>query len=419
MNSMIRKYGPIFSAGLVLVGAALAALFLSARFSTNTAPPSASLSIWLWTSGQAVHYVAEGPIPANWLAQAGIRLYPGDQVISGGKEISPITAIDPLPQSLYLQVQPALPIQVKIDGRLKTLYSSGPSLGDALWQAGLLPQPGDRLSMPLQTPLREGMQVQLTRARSLTITLRDQTLRTQSAADSVGQALAEAGLGLQGLDYSRPAADQPLPDDGKIRVVQVREEVLLNQTTLPFKSSYAPDPNLNLDQRQVNVPGQLGVKVNRQRVRMEDGREVSRQTEAEWVAVQPKDQVIGYGTRAVTQSLNTPDGNISFYRSVTVYATSYSPCRQGYDHCSKSTSSGTILSKGVVAVTLDWYRMFKGARVYIPGYGVGVIGDVGGGIPGTYWIDLGYGEEDFVEWHQNVTLYFLTPAPPNVPALLP
>jgi 3D (Asp-Asp-Asp) domain-containing protein len=137
------------------------------------------------------------------------------------------------------------------------------------------------------------------------------------------------------------------------------------------------------------------------------------------VAVQPQDQVLGYGTQAVTKTLDTPDGTIEYYRAVPMFATSYSPCQQGLGRCSRSTSSGTPLQKGIVAVTLSWYRQFKGARLYIPGYGFGVIADVGGGIPGTYWIDLGYSEEDYVGWAQTVTVYFLTPAPASAPAILP
>jgi len=55
----------------------------------------------------------------------------------------------------------------------------------------------------------------------------------------------------------------------------------------------------------------------------------------------------------------------------------------------------------------------------VPGYGAGVIADVGGGIPGKYWIDLGFTDEDFEPWHQNTILYFLTPAPAIVPWILP
>jgi len=61
----------------------------------------------------------------------------------------------------------------------------------------------------------------------------------------------------------------------------------------------------------------------------------------------------------------------------------------------------------------------RGQRVYIPGYGFGTIADAGGGIPGQYWIDLGYTDDTYVPWHQNVTMYFLTPIPSTIPYTLP
>ena len=39
---------------------------------------------------------------------------------------------------------------------------------------------------------------------------------------------------------------------------------------------------------------------------------------------------------------------------------------------------------------------------------------VGGGIAGRNWIDLAYGDDDFTAWHQDTTLYFLTPVPADM-----
>jgi 3D (Asp-Asp-Asp) domain-containing protein len=74
---------------------------------------------------------------------------------------------------------------------------------------------------------------------------------------------------------------------------------------------------------------------------------------------------------------------------------------------------------GVIAVTRAWYNLMLGQRLYVPGYGIGVVGDIGGGIPGKYWIDLAYSDDDYVAWHQNVTVYFLTPVPENIAWILP
>jgi uncharacterized protein YabE (DUF348 family) len=372
----------------------------------------------IWTAGLPLTFDSVELIPANLLARVDLRLFPGDLVLVNGQAIDPLL---PLPRAgrLYLQFRPAAALTVREGESEHMVYSAAELLGQALWQAGLQPGPGDRVSMPEDTPLSGPLEIEIARAQNLVIQVEGRELLSHSTADSVGAALAEVGVALQGLDYSQPAEETPLPPDGRIRVARVREELVFQQTTVPFQSSFAPDPNLELDARSVLVPGKYGVQVSRQRVRYEDGQEVSRETEAEWVATQPQDQVMGYGTQVSVKTLDTPDGTIEYYRAVPMFATSYSPCQQGMGRCSLSTSSGIPLEKGIVAFTLTWYRQFKGARLYIPGYGFGTVADVGGGVPGTYWIDLGYSEEDFVSWASTVTVYFLTPAPASPPPILP
>jgi 3D (Asp-Asp-Asp) domain-containing protein len=60
----------------------------------------------------------------------------------------------------------------------------------------------------------------------------------------------------------------------------------------------------------------------------------------------------------------------------------------------------------------------QGQPVYIPGYGHATVEDVGGGIPGRFWIDLGYSDNDYEAWGDWVTVYFLTPVPQNVVYIL-
>jgi hypothetical protein len=60
-----------------------------------------------------------------------------------------------------------------------------------------------------------------------------------------------------------------------------------------------------------------------------------------------------------------------------------------------------------------------GQQLYVPGYGVGTIGDVCGGCVGKYWVDLGFTDEDLVGWANWTTVYFLTPVPDNPIYILP
>ena len=185
-----------------------------------------------------------------------------------------------------------------------------------------------------------------------------------------------------------------------------------------FKTDYQPDPENELDQRSVITPGVNGLKVSRTRIRYEDGKEVSRQDEGEWVVNEPQDQVTGYGTKVVIHTLDTENGQLKYWRKIQVYATSYSPCNSGTSKCYTGTSLGLPVQKGVVAVSRNWYRDMAGQSIYVPGYGKAVVADTGGGIPGEYWIDLGFSDSNYQPWHQWTTIYFLIPVPPNIPYIL-
>ncbi len=367
-------------------------------------------------AGLSLPVLSQNRLAANLLLAAGARLFPNDRIYWNGQPLEPSAPLPPA--AVYtLQLQPAAPLTLTEDGQARSIYSSAPDLAGALWDAGIHPSYVDDISAPLDSLLGSSNAVRYTRAVPVTIDLDGRELTARSAGQTVGQALADAGVALQGADYSIPGEGEPVPTDGPIQVVRVREEVQLKQTTVPYTTEYVDDPNTDLDQKSIVQPGQYGIQVSRVRVRYENGQEISRQTEDEWTASEPKAQVVGRGTKVAIKTLDTPSGKIKYWRAMTVYATSYSPCNSGGDRCYSGTSLGLPVKRGVIAVTKEWYRQLAGAQVYIPGYGTAVIADIGGGIPGTRWIDLGFSDENFEAWHQNVTIYFLTPAPATVPTL--
>ncbi len=379
-----------------------------------------AVQAYVWDDGQMQTIAGLDRTPAALLAQAGIELGEHDRLLWNGQPVA-LNETLPTGRALILQVERARPVQVISNGQERLVYSHGPGAARALWDAGVRIGPGDWLLVDPSAPLQARMTLGHESARRLNIQVGDQQFITWSAARTTGAALASAGIALAGLDYSLPAEDQPLPEDGKVQVVRVREEIVLNETLVSFDSQFAPDPETGLDQQRIIQAGQYGVQVSRERIRYENGQEVERKVDSDWTASQPVAQTVGYGTKIVTQTADTPDGPIEYYRKVRVYATSYSPCRLGTGdgRCSWTTASGMRLTKGIIGVSLRWFRVMVGQRVYVPGYGFGVIGDYGA-VQGM-WIDLGFDEENFEEgaivgW---VDLYFLTPVPENILWTLP
>jgi resuscitation-promoting factor RpfB len=356
--------------------------------------------------------------PANLLAQVGLKMSKGESLLWNGVPIEPNQPLPKAPRYI-LQIIPVHELTLNDKGKTLIIRSTDGTIGRALWGAGIHISSSDAISKPLESAFKEDTSVSIKRAIPITIQTGNQKIGAQTSVDTVGEALSAVGISLQGLDYAIPPENQPLPLDGLIQVIRVREEVKLEETPVSFKSQFNPDPELELDQRRVVEAGQYGVEVTRIRIRYENGQEKSRQTESRWTAVQPNDEIIGYGTKVVIKTLDTPSGKLEYWRAVPVYTTSYSPCRSSETRCYYGTSSGRPVRRGVIAVTAKWYRLLVNQPVYVPGYGVAVIADTGGGIPGKYWIDLGFSDEDYEQWNQNTILYFLTPIPGTIPWTLP
>jgi 3D (Asp-Asp-Asp) domain-containing protein len=191
----------------------------------------------------------------------------------------------------------------------------------------------------------------------------------------------------------------------------VQENVLVEQTPLPYETVYQAVDTLELDSQTVVQAGAYGITARRVRVRSEDGVEVGRQVEGEWVALQPQAYIIGYGTKIVMHILSTPDGTIKYWRAMQFWVTSYHPSEVG----GSITASGKPVRKGLAGVDRNYIPF--GTMMYVPGYGTAEAAD-SGHYTGR-WLDLAYSDDDFVGWHQWITVYFLWPPPAFVPWTIP
>jgi resuscitation-promoting factor RpfB len=256
------------------------------------------------------------------------------------------------------------------------------------------------------------MQADLVTAQEFQLYVDGSQVELLTTSDNIAEALAHNGIPLQGLDYTVPPADEPIPHNGLVHLVRVEEIITLETETIPFSLEYQPVADLDLDQRAIVEPGLYGLVVKRIRTRVEDGEPVMQQVEDEFITRLPQPRVIGYGTRIVPRTLDTPQGPMQYWRALDMYAVSYNPTSAG----GNITASGLPLRKGLVAVDPRYIPL--GTRLYIPGYGEALAADTGGGVRGRI-IDLGYSDDDYEHWSSNVTVYFLWPPPDQVVWIIP
>lgn len=363
-------------------------------------------------------------IPLALFNEAGIIPQPYDRVLFNGM-LLPID--QPLPESdfIQLQIRRAMPLTVNTPQGQQTLQSAALTVGQALQEAGYQLYAGDLLDPPANTPINSPMTINYMPARDLSIYVGDAVINIRSAAGTVGEALAEAGIPLVGLDTSSPLENEALPVDGQIRVVRVSESISVATKAIPFTTQTIEKEDVALGQEELIQPGVNGLALIRTRIRYEDGKEVSRVTESEAVVREPQTRIVASGSQIVLAPVG--GGVPGEYWLVTeMYASVYSPCASGTGGCSYGTASGAPAGQGIVAVDYSIYSYLAGMRVYIPGYGVATIGDTGGGpiietafgVPRTKWIDLGFNEGEMRNMTGWVTVYFLAPAPAEVPYFL-
>lgn len=362
-------------------------------------------------------------VPEDLMKQAHVTLTSEDQLLNGGYEVDPFAAV-PAGNPIYLQVR--RPVRVLVNH--EPLHTTSRTVGEASAEGGTALYVADILDPPADSPLSEnlGISIQPSHMASLTVDTAGASLR--SASPRLDGALADAGFPLIGLDTALPDAQAAFPADGQIRLARITEALVLVQELIQYKSKAQDSPDVELGVEQIIEPGLSGLSVARTRIKYEDGVEISRQVETQAVVRPPKDRLVVQGTRVVEKTANVDGLTIQYWRALQMYATVYSPCNSatGSGACSSGTASGLPAGKGVVAVDPALYTFLNGQRLYIPGYGFAVVGDVGGGyiveqklgISRYKWIDLGFDDNNIQDLTGWITVYFLAPAPATIPEVL-
>lgn len=314
---------------------------------------------------------------------------------------------------IELAIHRAVPIRVDDGGELRLIHTIQQTVGAALLAEGMVLYLGDKVLPGLDTPVQSGIEVVIRRSRPVKIAADGKQIRTRTQAATVGEVLAQEGVALVGLDYTVPPEDAPLPEGEPIRVVRAQRVFAIEQESIPYETVWLPDPGLDLDHQRPEQEGQGGVHRWRHSVLYENGQEVVRNLEDEWVAREPTNKAVAYGTKITIRELETPDGTFQYWRRIKMLATSYTAATCGKtpdDPLYGITRLGWQMRHGIVAV--DPSVISLRSKVYVPGYGEGVAGDTGGAVRGRH-IDLGYDEDNLVYWYKWVDVYVLTPVPPE------
>jgi resuscitation-promoting factor RpfB len=340
--------------------------------------------------------------PTDILNAAGVTLSTEDQIEVNGVPVDAPALVDWPATVNQIGVNRAVDITV-IDGATRhPLRTTGPTVGEALYEAGITLYLADAVTPDVNAPVADDMAITVERSVPARLLVDGTTVETRTRSPNVAGLLADAGVALLGLDYSIPNESSPVQPDMTVRVIRVREEMQSTVEQIPFGMVAEAEPQLELDQIRLLQPGEAGLRQRDVRVRFENEVVVSRDEERSTVIRQPKERVIAYGTNIVIRDIATPQGPRTYWRRLRLYATRYTPDGSG---------------AGVVRV--DPTLIPSGSEVYIPGYGVGEAIATDAPRDSRLWIDLGYAEGRTAAWERFTDVYLLTPVPDDISYILP
>jgi uncharacterized protein YabE (DUF348 family) len=412
LEGCCETVGEVLAGGGIALGAedrVLPPLDAPASEDTTIVIDRASEVQVLSAAGEARYRTQQDTLGA-FIEEAGLALAASDRLLADGRPLAREAWADaPLPARIAIDSYKT--VTVREGEAAQTLRLAGGTVADALREAEIVLGGYDRVSPLPETPVDAGMVIEVVRAAPFVVAADEETIEVRAESGLVSDIVAAAGVALGPLDYTRPAADAAIRPGERVEVVRVTEVVEAQDEPLPYETVYQADASLPLDTVAVVSGGTPGTLRRETRVRYENGVEAGRET-SEFVAAAPVNEVIAYGTQIAVRTMDTPEGPVEYWRVVTMQVAAYTPRSAGKQPGEPGygiTASGLPAGKGVVAV--DPSVVPFRSQVYVPGYGVAIAGDTGGGVKGRI-IDLGYDDdESYVPWRGTVDVYYLTPVP--------
>jgi 3D (Asp-Asp-Asp) domain-containing protein len=355
---------------------------------------------------------------------------PGKETGIGRDSASPIAAIGVLSLGLLVPVgagpltdRAIAMLTSSVEGQTKTITlvrngqaepvrTRAATVGDLLNEQNIRRSPEDALDVDPSSPVTNGETIAYRAAISVTLVVDGTASTVRTAADTVGEVLANQHITFDAHDTLVPAAPRSIAAEQTIRLNHVNSWVERVTKAVPAPVEHRLAFNLAVGHVRViqkGVPGQreFTYRVDRQADRTANPKRVMI---ANHILRQPRVRVVAagvgeYGAIAALAKAGY-EKTLRFARAaISMVATAYTANCSG---CSGVTASGHHAGHGIVAV--DPRVIPLGSHLYIPGYGRAVAGDTGGAIHGNR-VDLGFNSDtDAMQFgRRSVTVYVLHP----------
>ena len=235
---------------------------------------------------------------------------------AGSRDVLVPAAGTPVEDGDEVALRRARQLELVVDGTPRTVWVTATSVDEALDQAGLRER-GMALSASRSRDIPlDGLTVAVSTPKDVRIVVDGRTLARTTAQPTVRGALVEAGVRLDGDDRLTHLRAAPVEDGQVVRVTRVKTDRVVEKVAVPNASTRREDATLLAGSEKVVTAGSPG-RVHRlvQRT-FADGRLEQRTVVTSTTVAEPVTRVVAVGTKpepvaAPAPSSSAPSGSSS------------------------------------------------------------------------------------------------------------
>jgi len=226
----------------------------------------------------------------------------GDLLDSEGIAVKPgdvvVPAVDAaLRDGDNVIVKYARTLTITVDGKTRTLNTTETTVDGALLALGLRGE-GARLSVSRSQSIgRQGLALTVVTPKSVTVTVDGKTTTKTITAATVGEALGQLGVTLGKADKVNPPVTTPLTAGIKVAVERFTTTDVKRTEAVGYSTSKKKSADLYTGQTKVATKGVAGVRTITERRTLKDGKVVATKQISSVVTKKPVNAVVLVGTK--------------------------------------------------------------------------------------------------------------------------
>lgn len=257
-------------------------------------------------NGQQMDLVTMSNSVEGALKQAGIKIGPDDLIVPSPSER--------LTRTESIKVRSAKSVAVVVDGQEKTIKSTALTVDELVSEIGSEiggVNEGDLLSKGRDTVIpADGMKLDITRPKVVSINDGGDVTYTQMAASNVGDLLRRRNINLNPEDVVTPSITSPVKAGMDVRIDRVRTDQV--RETVPFEApaNYKDDATAFEGDEVVEEAGTPGSKEVKRSIRIVNGKEENNTVISEKEVTPAKPATIKRGTKAKASAPSVANGSV-------------------------------------------------------------------------------------------------------------